>query len=73
MAIKRSQHNNVPLSKNALDIIEGELFGDGFIGMTSRQGYFKLRTADPEYANWLLKCLLAEGVPIVSITKNINC
>jgi hypothetical protein len=65
MAIKRSQHNNVPLSKNALDIIEGELLGDGFIGMTPCQSYFKLRTADPEYANWLLKCLLAEEVPIV--------
>lgn len=62
---RAGRHNDVPLSAAALDIIEGELLGDGFIVAPVSQGHFKLRTTDQEYANWLLDCLQKEGVPIV--------
>jgi transposase-like protein len=52
------------LSKKALRIIEGQMLGDGFIGMSVHQAFFRLHTADEGFAGWLLSELEKEGVPI---------
>ena len=60
----RPQNNKIKLSSKALEIIEGELLGDGSLTSSRTNSSFEHSTANIDYGKYLYKLLQKEVVPL---------
>jgi len=59
------EHNDVPLSSEMVQRIEGELLGDGSVKPQKFQSFFSFRTSDRNYAEWLAGFFVDNGMPLI--------
>ena len=61
--------NNIPLSQDFLNIIEGELLGDGSIYARKRSGRFIFNNSNKDYVNYLFNEFKKENIKLVTEVK----
>lgn len=64
-AIALSKLNDIPISKELQNIINGELLGDGHITVGNHQSCFSYGTSKKEYAEWLSDLINNHGLKTV--------
>lgn len=57
---RRVRH--IDLSERLRELLEGELLGDGYIGINNKSGYYMHSSKYPEYLQWLFGLLEQEGL-----------
>lgn len=61
---RQQYRHDIPLSKEMIEHIEGELLGDGSIRQGVFQANFGLGTSNFEYAEWLSKIFINNNMPL---------
>ena len=58
---------NIPIVGNILEIINGELLGDGSLNKGKFQSGFKFHSSNLEYAEWLAKKFTDNNIPLIGV------
>lgn len=61
-ATRKYHYKDIPIPDHLMEIIEGELLGDGHITSTQNQAFFQYNTSNKEYCKWLQKCFIDNNI-----------